>query len=187
MQAMSNPWYILIKNQKHGPFSYKDMIEMIQSNQLMNYTHVWSPHLEQWTALHLLEDFSQDRMRLLIQNHDELKTAFIQRQGPRVYKNIPVLGHNGSFFFDGMIQSISEKGALCLINSPLVSVKDKIKLIIKNNENFGRSFNLEALVIRKNQSQQRLNSKSGLFYIIKFEDVQAAGTELIQSWLTKAS
>ena len=60
-------WHVLIGDQKYGPYDYKTVIQMLQSNQLMDYNFVWAPHLEAWTQIHQLEEFSRDRFQILMQ------------------------------------------------------------------------------------------------------------------------
>lgn len=176
-------WYVLMGDQKYGPYDYKTMINMLQTNQLMDYNYVWAEHLENWTQISHIEDFSKDRFEILLRQESEYLSSFIQRQAPRKDVNIPVLGHNSTRFFDGEVTSISENGAMVLINTPLVQVGDRLKLHIKPNQGSDKSFNVEAEVIRKNFSKQRLNSKSGLYYAVRFLDIQTAGLTQIKTWV----
>lgn len=187
MKSENVSWYVLIGDQKYGPYDYKTIIQMIQSNQLMDFNYVWAEHLENWTPLYLLEDFSKDRFNLILQSKSEFSSYFIKRKSPRIEVKIPIMGHNTVRFFDGEIVSISQSGALCLLNSPLVQVGDHIKLHIKANQTDEIGFNLEATIIRKNYSKQRLNSKSGLYYAIKFNEVQEIGIRLISKWISVAA
>lgn len=186
MKEHNNSWHVLIGSQKYGPYEYRKIIEMLQSNQLMDFNYVWAEHLENWTPIYQLEEFSKDRFQLILQNDTELQSAFIKRTGSRIDKRVPVIGHNSIRFFDGEIVSISESGALCLINTPLVQVGDHIKLHIKLGNMEETSFNVEAEIIRKNFSKKRLNSKSGLYYAIRFTEVQSVGIKQIRHWLTAA-
>lgn len=178
-----NDWFVLLGDQKYGPYDYKTMISMMQSNQLMDYNYVWAAHLESWTPIHQLEEFSKDRFQILLQKESNYLNSFIQRQSPRVEVSIPLLGHNSIRFFDGTVTSLSESGALCLLNTPLVQVGDLLKIHIKSNGKTDVAFNIEAEVIRKNFSKQRLNSKSGLYYAIRFNDIQSVGLEQIKNWV----
>ncbi len=175
MLHLENGWYVLLGEQKYGPYDYKTMIHMMQANQLMDYNYVWAEHLESWTPIHQLEEFSKDRFQLLLQKESEYLNSFIVRKSERVEVNIPILGHNTVRFFDGEMLSISEGGALCLINTPLVQVGDLLKIHVKANSQSDVAFNIEAEVIRKNFSRQRLNSKSGLHYAVRFNDIQSVG------------
>lgn len=184
MSTIINNWYVLMGDQKYGPYEYKTMIEMLQSHQLMDYNYAWASHMASWTQIHQIEEFSKDRFQLLLKEETELQTAFIPRQNKRVEVTAPILGHNNVRFFDGQVVSVSEAGALCLINSPLVQVGDKLKLHIKSGTNSSASFNVEAEVVRKNFSKNRLNSKSGLYYAVRFHDIQPVGLEQIQRWIS---
>ncbi|MBC7419657.1 MAG: DUF4339 domain-containing protein [Bdellovibrio sp.] len=186
MLHQDNNWYVLLGEQKYGPYDYKTMIHMMQSNQLMDYNYVWAEHLESWTPIHLLEEFSKDRFQLLLQKESAYLDSFITRKNGRTDVKIPLLGHNTLRFFDGELLSVSENGALCLLNTPLVQVGDLLKLHIKANDESEVAFNIEAEVIRKNFSKQRLNSKSGLHYAIRFNDVQSVGLTQIKRWVAAA-
>lgn len=180
MLHQDNGWFVLLGDQKYGPYDYKTMIHMMQSNQLMDYNYVWAEHLESWTPIHQLEEFSKDRFQLLLQKESEYLNSFITRRNERTEVRIPLLGHNTLRFFDGELLSVSEVGALCLLNTPLVQVGDLLKLHIKANNQSEVAFNIEAEVIRKNFSKQRLNSKSGLHYAVRFNDIQSVGLTQIK-------
>ena len=183
LEPQSN-WYVMISDEKYGPYDYKTVIEMLQSNQLMDYNYAWAPHLEAWSQIHTLEEFSKDRFKVLLQKDSELLNAFAKRSNPRTETQIPLMGHNNVRFFDGTLLSVSELGGLCLLNTPLVQLGDKIKLHIKAKDQESPAFNVEAEIIRKNFSKQRLNSKSGLYYTVRFLDIQKAGLSTIQNWVS---
>ncbi|MEQ1723777.1 MAG: PilZ domain-containing protein [Pseudobdellovibrio sp.] len=187
MKSENTSWFVLIGEQKYGPYDYKTVIQMIQSNQLMDFNYVWADHLDAWTPIYQLEEFSKDRFELLLQKESEYLSSFIKRKGQRVEVKIPVIGHNTIRFFDGEIVSISESGALCLLNSPLVQVGDQIKLHVNPNQKTEISFNVECEIIRKNYSKQRLNSKSGLYYAVKFNEIQKMGVDQIKKWIYTAA
>lgn len=187
MKTEDRNWYVLIGDQKYGPYDYKTIIQMIQTNQLMDYNYVWSEHLEGWTPLYLLEEFSKEKLEQLISSKSEIANSFIKRKSPRIEVKIPIIGHNTIRFFDGEIVSISQSGALCLLNSPLIQVGDQIKLHIKTISDEETSFNVECTVIRKNFSRKRLNSKSGLYYAIRFNEIQEIGIRQISKWISAAA
>jgi PilZ domain/GYF domain 2 len=175
-------WYILHGNQKSGPYDYKKIINMIQKNEIMDYSYVWAPHLPKWSQVYSLKEFSKDRF-MLLRSHPEYQDAFVQRKNPRIQTQVEILGHNNIRFFDGTLTSISSEGGLCLINTPLVQVGDKIKIHLKSKSNDESPFNIEGVIIRKNFSQDRLNSKSGLYYVVSFSDLEPAGLDQIKSWI----
>lgn len=188
MNATQTQWYVLIGDQKYGPYDYKIMIQMIQSNQLMDYNYVWASHLEAWTQIHQIEDFSKDRFQnILSQKDSELASAFMERRSQRKDVDINILGHNTIRFFDGKLVSVSENGGLCMLNTPLIQMGDQLKLHIKARSSSSPAFNVEAEVVRKNFSKQRLNSKSGLYYAVRFLDIQPIGVQAIHSWVNESA
>lgn len=179
-------WYILHGSQKSGPYDYKRIINMIQKNELMDYSYVWAPHLPKWSQVYSLQEFSKDRF-LILKTLPEYQDAFVVRKNARVSTDVEILGHNNIRFFDGNLTSISEEGALCLINTPLVQVGDKIKIHLKSTKDDGTPFNIEGVIIRKNFSTDRLNSKSGLYYVVGFVDLDPVGLNQIKKWIDNSS
>jgi len=178
-------WYILRGEMKYGPYEYSALIHMIQTGELYDYNYVWAPHMESWTLLGDINEFSKDRLARLIQTQDHLSGAFIKRGSPRVDVDIEVYAHNGSNFFDGQCLSISENGALVLLNDPLLLPGQEVVIHFRNDKNITTGFNAKTEVIRKNFTKQRINVKSGLHYAVRFLQVQKSGQDQIKNLLLK--
>lgn len=174
-------WYILRGENKFGPFEYGAMLAMIQKGELFDYNYIWCAGMENWAMLGEVEEFSKDRLALLIQTKDPISHAFLQRAADRADVKIPLLAHSEQYFFDGDCVSISDNGALVLLNNPLLLPGQSILLHFKSTEFIENSFNVYAQIVRKNFSRQRLNVKSGLHYAVRFVHVQETGQKEIQS------
>jgi hypothetical protein len=170
MKKQESKWYILRGENKYGPFELPTMFNMIQKGELFDYNYVWSPHLEGWQPLGEVEEFSKERMSLIIKTHDPLSHAFSRRGADRAEITVPIFGHNDEFFFTGHLISISVNGALVLINNPLLLPGQKVIFHMSENNVNVKSFNVLAQIVRKNFSRQRLNVKSGLNYAVRFLD-----------------
>ncbi len=179
----SNQWFILRGDLKYGPYDYRSVLSMLQKGELFEYNYVWASHLENWTMLGDIQDFSKDRMCLLIKEQSELADAFIERTGPRVQMEIPVYAHNNHSMFDGHTISLSENGALVLLNDPLLLPGQKVLLSFRSTEGNPQPFNVLCEIIRKNYSRQRLNVKSGLHYAVRFLQVQNSGKNQLTKWI----
>ncbi|MNK26229.1 PilZ domain protein [compost metagenome] len=175
-------WYILRGDMKYGPYEYKSLITMIQNGELYDYNFVWAPHMEQWTLVGDLQEFSKDRLCRLIETKDHLAGAFKDRKSPRLDLVLPVYAHNDHTFFDGHTTSISENGALVLLNDPLLLPGQQILLHFRECEKNPMAFNTLAEIVRKNFSKQRLNVKSGLHYAVRFLHVQDHGKTQLINW-----
>ncbi|AHZ84038.1 PilZ domain-containing protein [Bdellovibrio bacteriovorus] len=175
-------WYILRGEMKYGPYEYRSLITMIQNGELYDYNFVWAAHLENWTLLGDLQEFSKDRLCRLIETKDHIAGSFKDRKCPRVDLETPVYAHNDHNFFDGHTLSVSENGALVLLNDPLLLPGQKILLNFRTSEVNPQTFNVLCEIIRKNYSKQRLNVKSGLHYAVRFLSVQETGMAQLTKW-----
>lgn len=179
-------WFVLRGETKYGPYEYGAMLALIQKGELFDYNYVWSPGMDNWSLLGDTPEFSKDRLALLIQTKDPISHAFFVRGADRADVKIPIYGHNDHYFFDGECLSLSDNGALVLLNNPLLLPGHPIFLHFRSNEILENSFNVLAQIVRKNFSRQRLNVKSGLHYAIRFlkvqEPAQAEITSLIQNY-----
>lgn len=175
-------WYILRGDMKYGPYEYRSLITMIQNGELYDYNFVWAPHMEQWALVGDLQEFSKDRLCRLIETKDHLAGAFKDRKAPRLDLVIPVFAHNDHNLFDGHTLSVSENGALVLLNDPLLLPGQKILLHFRQGDANPLAFNALAEIVRKNFSKQRLNVKSGLHYAVRFLQVQDHGKAQLINW-----
>ncbi len=181
-QKINDQWYILRGEMKYGPYAYKTMISMIQNSELQDYNYAWAPHLESWTLVGELAEFSKDRLCRLIETKDHLAGSFMDRKCPRIDMAIPIWAHNEQLFFDGQSLSLSENGALLLLNNPLLQPGEKILVSFRTSDNNNETFNVLCEIIRKNYTKQRLNVKSGLHYAVRFLSVQDNGKQLLEKW-----
>lgn len=175
-------WFILRGDMKYGPYEYKSLITMIQNGELYDYNFVWAPHLENWTLVGDLQEFSKDRLCRLIETKDHLAGSFKDRKVPRVDLVTAVYAHNDHAFFDGQTVSVSENGALVLLNDPLLQPGQHILLHFRTSDVNPESFNVLCEIVRKNYSKQRLNVKSGLHYAVRFLQVQEHGQAQLTKW-----
>lgn len=181
LKKQESKWYILRGENKYGPFEYQTMITMIQNGELFDYNYVWSPSMEGWQPLGEVEEFSKDRLSLIIKTKDPMSHAFSRRGADRAEIAIPICGHSDEFFFNGQLISISVNGALALINNPLLLPGQKMTINLAQNSVNLKSFNVLAQIVRKNFSRQRLNVKSGLNYAIKFVEAPEWGIKQIKN------
>lgn len=178
-------WYILRGEMKYGPYEYGVVIQMLQKGEVQDYNFVWAPHLPNWMLLGEVPDFAKERLAGLVLNRDEKTHKFIIREFARADVKIPVYGHNEHYFFDGECSSISENGALVMLNTPLLVPGADLVLHFKTNEGKHEPFNVVAQVVRKNFSKQRLNVKSGLHYAVRFLQVPERGQKQIKKLINE--
>ena len=182
LKPHSTQWYILRGELKYGPYDYKAMLTMIQEGKLFDFNYVWAAHMENWTLVGDVQDFSKDRLCRLIDSKDDISSAFKDRKAPRADVHVKLYAHNEHNFFDGESLSISANGALVLLNDPLLQIGQKIVIHFRSSDDNPEGFNTLCEIVRKNFSKQRLNVKSGLHYAVRFLQVQDTGMQQISKW-----
>lgn len=182
VQPQNTQWYILRGELKYGPYDYKAMLTMIQEGKLFDFNYVWAPHLENWCMVGDIQDFSKDRLCRLIDSNDEIARSFKDRKAPRADVRVKLYAHNEHNFFDGESLSVSENGALVLLNDPLLQIGQKIVVHFRGADNNPEGFNALCEIVRKNFTKQRLNVKSGLHYAVRFLHVQESGMKQLSKW-----
>lgn len=178
-------WYILRGEMKYGPYEYPVMINMLQKGEVQDYNYIWASHLSSWTLLGEVSDFAKDRLAGLIVNRDQSTPSAVGREFARKDMKYPLYGHNEHYFFDGESLSLSENGALVLLNSPLLLPGHDLVLHFKINTKEYQPFNVVCQVVRKNFSKQRINVKSGLHYAVRFLEVPERGQRQLKQLINE--
>lgn len=180
----SSQWYVLKGEgdsaEKIGPFAEMEMIRNMQSGDLQDYAYVWAPHMTAWTPLALCPEFSTDRLGRVFAEKGELTPAFEHRKSVRANVNFDAYVRYQDRFLASKVLSISEGGALVEVTSPLINLNDEILLHVKEQLEISEGFNVQAQVIRKRMSKDKLRLHSTLHYAVRFFHVQTVGTDIIK-------
>ena len=176
--STSNEWHLLKGQEQFGPYTYEDMLRLKQNNTLFDFDYVWSPHMDQWTLVGDLAEFSVDRISRLNEKHQD-SDVFTKRTRVRLNVELPLLCHNGGQLWNGQILSLSQGGAMILIENPLLLPGDEITLHVRAGMGMQSGFNCQAEVLNKRLTKSRIQHDSSLHYIVKFLDLTKVGTEQV--------
>lgn len=176
-------WFILKGEQKEGPYEYAQMIQMIQNSDVYEYNYVWASHLDNWTLIAELPEFSHDRMRNILISNAPMKNVFKQRKHDRIDIEIPIFAHNKERLFEGKTTSISLGGASFLINDPLIYPGNQIIIHFENNN---EPFRVKAEVLRKSFVNKRINAKSSLHYAVRFLQKPEGADQIIKKMIQES-
>jgi hypothetical protein len=178
----SNEWHVLKGEDKFGPYTYVEMIKMLQNNTVFSFDYVWSPHLENWTAVGELSEFSLDRLSRLAEK-DSQAEAFNKRSSERVFVNVPVYCHDHAKMWTGTCENLSTGGALILMQNPVLIPGNIIQIHFKGAKAGENSFNCTAEVLTKRLVKQRIQHDTGLHYAVKFLQLLPVGEKQITNWI----
>ena len=178
----SNAWHVLHGEVEKGPYTYEEMIQKLQTLEVFEFDYVWAPHLETWTPIAQLPDFSYDRLQRLLEknnNHD----AFAKRKNKRVEFNHTVICHNDQSMWNGYTISVSEGGASLMMQNPTLVPGHKVILYFSRKEDTDTAFAIEAEVVAKKLTKQKIKYNSGMVYSVRFLSEHATGIQQIKKWI----
>lgn len=178
----SNEWHVLKGEAKFGPYTYGDMIQMLQNKTVFGFDYAWSPHLESWTALSELPEFSADRLSRLSEK-TENQHVFNNRSTERVLVNLPVVCHDNSKIWTGICENLSAGGALILMENPVLLPGNLITVHFKAQNDKDSSFNCVSEILNKRLTKQRIQHDTGLHYAVKFVQTNSVGEAQVQKWV----
>lgn len=163
-------WYLMEKDQQHGPFTYLELIKKFQDNQVLDYQYVWAPHFEEWKMICATEEFSKKYIQWVFEHVYENNGQFFfnRRKSTRKKIQCEVSGHNAMIFMTGNTESLSMNGCEVELDYPLLQVQDKVLMHFAYPKDLGLNFNAQCEVLQKKYSPKRLHQKMKVKYILKF-------------------
>lgn len=180
--STSNEWHVLKGETQYGPYSYEELLRMMQTNLVFEYDYAWSPHLDSWTPIADLEEFSTDRLaRLVEQNRSQ--DVFSQRVHERILCKIPCYATDQQTLWEGQVENLSEGGALILMKNPTLLPGHIITIHFRTQNSDEVAFNLTAEILTKRLVKQKIHHDTGLYYAVKFISKTQTGTDQIQKWI----
>lgn len=180
--ATSNEWHLQKAGTEYGPYSYEEILKMLQDHHIYESDYVWSPHLDVWTEIGSLAEFSADRISRLVEKSRDPQ-VFHERKHGRARCHFEVLAHNNSKLWNGTMESISVGGGLVLMQNPLLLPGELIILHCRENSSMKVSFNARAEIIAKRLTKGKIEHDTGIYYAVKFLQLQPVGETQIEKYV----
>jgi len=179
-QELQKIWFYMRNNEQVGPFSYDEMIGLMQNQIVYDFDYCWAPQLTNWTRLADTQEFQKSTLKLY---YDKQAEVFQKRQLPRIETSIPLFVTRDGQMWRGEIGSISEKG--CSINSLDAYSKpgDEIQLHLAFYDSEIDSFNVKGKIISKQFTEIKNIKNQSFKYVVLFTEIPKFGTEQIKQWI----
>lgn len=163
----TDSWFILKGETKIGPYTYEGMISLLQKNLVYDFDYVWASHMDNWAPISNLPEFSQDRILRIFEKSNVYK-IFSPRGKERVFVKIPIYAHNEKQMWRGEVTSISEGGALILMDNPLLLPEDNITVHFKSSFEAQRPFLCLCSILSKKYLKDRIEHDTQIRYVVRF-------------------
>lgn len=168
------PWYVFRQGRQFGPYSYLEMVKMLQTKNLGEFDFVWSTGFNTWIRLGQVPEFSPEAIEKLRQMADpKIEQVFFRRRFPRIPISAKVWVHDQKRIWQGQAQEMSAGGLgvlLRLIED--IDIKDVLVVHFPRDVLPGLpTFNAIAEVVSVRQVSD-LDKKIGLSFLKINQDVQ---------------
>lgn len=168
MALKKEEWYVLKGSDRFGPFSYREIIRMLQEKQVYEFDYVWKSPMETWARVAELACFSQDEIGKLSGSEDpNLKQLFFRRRHARKKHGASLIIHDNQKVWKGESLEISEGGAGIQMHNSMLLPGQKVFVHFKPSDGLP-SFNVMCEVVNKKFVTGVRTSNSAVTYGVRF-------------------
>lgn len=168
-------WFILRGQNKHGPFSYLELVKLLQEKKLFEFDFLWCPHWASWKRVAETEEFGPEHIKALRDSGAlEVTEIFHRRRHNRVEYGASLVVHNNKSVWKGESLEISAGGAGIAIHNNDLHPGQTLFLHFKAGDGVP-SFNAICSIVSKTQVKGEKNLyKYGVKFTNISQDVQIA-------------
>lgn len=180
-------WYVLKWDNKYGPFSYVEVVKMLQGKSIFEFDYIWRAGEENWKRIAEVEHFHADAIKELFKQKEDptIKDSFFRRRHERKHFNGSIIVHDNDKVWKGSAIEISEGGAGILMQNSLIKPGEKIFLHVKPGDNVP-PFNAICEVVSKKFNKGVNSREESVKYGVKFLKINTVHLENIKAYIKKA-
>lgn len=176
-------WHVLKGDQQYGPYSYSEMIQMLQQKVLHGYDYAWASHYETWAPLQELAEFTADRLHRVAEKNEDDKSPFEKRKHLRIFVSRSVYCHDDERFWLGKIENLSRGGALILMENPTLIPGGFFHLHFRRESPTDHPFNTKAEILSKRLVRSKIRHDTKVHYAVRFDQITPEGQKQIERWV----
>ncbi len=181
-------WYILKWDNKYGPFSFLEVVKMLQAKSIFEFDYIWKNGQENWQRIAELSIFEPTQVRNLYDKSEDpdIKNIFFRRRHERKNFNGSIIIHDNEHVWKGDAIEISEGGAGIVVNNAMINPGEKIYLHFKPGDSVP-PFNAICEVVSKKFSKEVTDRNAPVKYGVRFLKINANSLGLIKDYIKKAA
>jgi hypothetical protein len=179
-------WFVLKGENKFGPFSYPDLIKMLQRKLVYEFDFAWKQGMETWSRIAELPEFSEDKIRELKGTlMPEISELFFRRRHRRVRYGGTILVHDNRTVWKGRGVEISQGGAGVIMENSTIVPGQKLYLHFKPGDGVP-PFNAICEVVSKRFQENVKEKASPVRYGLKFTSMNEETRKFLADFAKKA-
>lgn len=178
----TSEWYVLKGENKFGPFSYAEIVKMLQQKLVFEFDFAWKPNMENWQRIAELEAFKYDNIKKL-KNEElpDLDEAFFRRRHRRTNYGGTVIIHDEKKLWKGKGVEISSGGAGVIMENAMVIPGQKLFLHFKPGDGVP-PFNARCEVVSKKYVDGIKDKNTPIRYGLKFIDLNEDAAKFLKEF-----
>jgi hypothetical protein len=179
-------WYVLKGDNKFGPFSYHDVIRMLQEKAVYEFDFVWHEGLETWHRIAELDAFTKDNIRRLKTTlMPEISEVFFRRRHRRVPFDGTILVHDNNSVWKGHGVEISAGGAGVVMDNAMITPGQTLYLHFRPSGKVP-PFNAICEVVSKKFEDGVKDKNTPIRYGLKFTKISGEAKQELLKFSNKA-
>ena len=174
-------WYVLKDDNKYGPYTYKDMLNMLDEKFIYRYDFAWHSTLSNWRRIAELDAFGAETVNKLKDTYmPELTKTYFKRRHKRVNYGHSIMIHDNDKIWKGNSVQIGEGGVGVVMDKAHISPGQTLYLHFKPGDGVP-PFNATCEVVSKDPQQNLETKKLEVLYGMKFIHISSDVSGLVNS------
>ena len=162
-------WYVLRGKNKYGPYTYFELIRLLQQKTLFEYDFVWNVKMDNWKAIAEAPEFNSEKIRgLQKETNPEVREVFFRRRYSRIRMGSSILIHDNNKVWRGESLEVGLGGAGIVLPTDKLEIGQIIYLHFKAGD-LVPPFNANCEIANKCTVQG-----GGVRYGLKFVNISRA-------------
>lgn len=164
-------WYILKGENKFGPFSYGDVVKMLQQKVVFPFDFIWHTAMEEWRRVADIADFKEENIRKLYGEEGSKSNVFAERKFKRHKFGGRVIVHDNLSIWRGEGFEISKGGVGIQMSNSIVVPGQQVHVHFNGHDGFP-SFNALCEVVSKKFVSDAAPVQYGLRFVSMSQEAQ---------------
>ncbi len=178
-------WYIQKNGERHGPFTYLEMVRGLQEKTVYEFDFVWKEGMETFMRIAEHPSFLPERIRdLLTQKAAPEQQAFVKRQHPRVKFESEVIVHDDRDVWMGQAFEASVGGSGVVIENSRLTPGQMVRIHFAPTEGLP-AFNALGEIVGKTYSKTVRGAKSPVKYSVRFVKLDGSAEPQVREYFAQ--
>ena len=168
LEEKKEEWYVLKGQDRFGPFSYREVVRMLQEKQVYEFDYVWKAPMSTWERVAEVETFRAENIEKMLGSDDpSIKQLFFRRRHARKQYGASLIIHDNHKVWKGESFEISEGGAGIQMHNSMLLPGQKVFVHFKPSDGLP-SFNVMCEIVNKKFVTGVRSSSTPVTYGVRF-------------------